>query len=709
MTETATHTPQTEEAEEGVLKRAIETLHDLTVALRSATNKEQRTDAWASVQDAQVVTLVAQAYQENSTKIEQHLSILGTFVGSATRANQFAKAVVRMARTLTAQGRADSMLSSLGAVATVLDRCPPERLIPTEVLAQLKVPRGWMLNDEGVFKLNQEEDPSHICLAPLFLVGRTQDVLTGESHRTICWKGSTGWCQRIVPRGMLSEARKLTALAEFEAPVHSNNAATLVSYLADYEAENSLNMPLVHSTSKLGWMRDGSFVFPEQRIAPPGVKPASFTLTPPEGFENVAKGIQISGTWEGWLEIAEIARDWPYLMVGIYAALAAPLLHVLKHPSFVIDFNGETTGGKTTTLRVAASTMGIPKTGGSSAMHSWDMTKVWLEQTAGFMGNLPVILDDTKRAKSSRVIRDVIYDFSFGGGRGRGAKTGGTRRTSSWSSVLLSSGESSITSFSQDGGTRARVLEFRGKPMGLDPKHGAELSELIQVLVARHHGHMMRRFIEYLAANREHWDQIREAFEQSKMKHAGNLHTPVARRHAGNLAALEIAAEIAHSIGLPRPRADVYSHILKSARMQGISADRPLNAMIAVVNWCSANSTHFWGRHQTDGKGVMRVPSGGFAGSWEGAGWTYIGIRSRKLREILKDEGHHPPEILDRWIERGWMEEKDRTPRGPTGGRLRCKAITRKGVAVALGQQNLQHEDEESEGGEGASLDTGEQ
>lgn len=683
---------ETEAPEKSLQERAADILSALTDALTAAGNKDERDAAWAGVQDAETIALLAEAYNENNTKIEQQVLVLGGLPSCSTRAAAFSKTIVRMARSLLNNERANQMLNSLGSVATVLDHLPPERLVPTTVLSQCRVPRGWLLNNEGVYKVNPESDPTRIALQPIFLVGRTQDILTGESHRSIIWHGTTGWCQRIVPRGQLAEGRRLLALAEYEAPVHTNNMNQIVGYLADFEAENGRDLPLVKSTQQLGWLPDDSFVLPDGRVSRRRDATA-FALTPPEGFERTAAGVCVGGTFEGWLEMAELCSHWPFMMIGIYASLAAPLLHILDTPSFVIDFNGETTGGKTTLLRVAGSCWGSTATGAPSVVHSWDMTKVWLEQTAGFMGHLPVILDDTKRAKSNRVVRDVIYDFAFGNGRGRGARTGGTRKVAHWKSVLLSSGETAITSFSQDGGTRARVLELSGKPLGVNPRKGATIAEKLQHLASIHYGHMGRKFIDYLVENRDHWDQIREAFRQAQDRYAGSLQTGVARRHAPNLAAMEIAGEIAHRLGMPRPKVDVFGHLIRAAISMGSEADRPLAALFEVVTWCVQNQERFWGRMER--VDTLKL-NGNWAGVWEATDWPYIGIASSVLRGILEREGFHPPEIIDRWVERGYLvQDKTKVVRGPYGTRMRCYLLAHKAVMITMTDEAVEPTEDE--------------
>lgn len=674
-----------------LVEQAEKVLSQLMSSLRAASKKADRDMAWMAAQEPETLTTLAKAWAEDEQAIKPHLDAIELLPGSAVRARNLRKALERMAREHRSTKAADRILESLGSVASVLSVMPPEKVVRPTILASCSVPRGWLLGDDGIYKLRPDgEDPIRVTHYPIILTGRTTDVVTGEAKRQVLWNSPSGWCQRTVERQNLVEARRITGLGKHDAPVSSNNAALVVRFLMDFEAENAQHLPMVQSTEKLGWLPDGDFILPEKRVVPPGVAAFPFSLMPPAGMEHAARACEVAGTWEGWLEAAEVAKHFPIAMGVLYASAAAPLVQVLQTNNFIVDVNGETTGGKTTSLRFAASVWGRSNDGRPSMVHSWDMTKVWCEQTASFLNHLPLILDDTKRAKHWRTVRDVVYDFAFGSGRGRGAKDGGTRNTVEWRSILISSGESAITSFSQDGGTRARVLGLRGQPMGSNPKVGSENAERLTELCSENYGHLGRKVVEYLVANHAHHDDLREQFRLSRDRFKKALDTPVSRRHASNLAVLEVAAEIVHALGVPRPEHSPFAFFIESAQEAGKDADRPLAALQEVVSWAAAHQTHFMGRGERDPRGGYKQPQYGWAGAWASENWEYLGINGRVLRRILKDEGFHPAEVLDRWKERGWLltgSQMTRPIRMPGGAQMRCYCLTVEAVAAAMAER----------------------
>ena len=674
-----------------LLDRAKQVLELLTSSLSTAKTKEERDAAWAPLQDPSTLAMMVDAWGEDSGKLKSYIDVIGLMQGSAARSRSLVKLLVRLDKDSRVKDATDRLLQSLGTVAASLTYLPPDKLVNPRILAECLVPPGWAMDQSGVWRLSADgESNVRVTTYPILLTGRSTDVLTGMAKRQVLWLGPAGWCQRTVERLTLSESRRIVALAGLEAPVNSGNAAQVVEFLSAYEAQNAAALPLILSTEKLGWLPDGAFVFPEQRIVPAGVPTIPFTLMPPPGMEHLAAGMSVKGTWEGWLEAAEVAKDWPFLMLALYASITPPLLHILDASSFCVDLSGETTGGKTTALRLAASAWGKAHDGTGSMLHSWDMTKVWAEQTSNFYSHAPLILDDTKRAKSWGVVRDVVYDFTFGAGRGRGARTGGTRSTTSWQSVLLSSGEAAITSFSQDGGTRARVLGLRGKPMGQNPMKGSKLAEQLSDILQDNYGHLARRVVKYLTSCAEHHHLIKAQFNQSRDRYRALALSPVAKRHAGNIAAMEIASEIAHLCGLPRPAESPFNYMVEAANEAGRDADRPAAALSLVINWAAAHQTFFVGRAERQGGGGYHQPVVGWAGVWPATDWSYLGITGRVLRRVLKEEGFHFGEVLDRWVERGWIEVGEKTTRplrGVNGSTLSCYCITKEAVTAAMAEE----------------------
>jgi hypothetical protein len=624
--------------------------------------------AWASVQRAETLNAIAESYLHEETTTSSYIAALEVIAGNARHARALRSAVKKMCaekkRALLTRVTDDDdgggPLPSLGLCLGIAG--PPPSVVDNTMLEQLRVPRGYAVDGTGVWKMTPgpDGDPisTKIASVPIFIVGRTHDVLTGEAKRQVAWRTPAGWTVRAIPRGVLMNSQKLIMLADLEAPVTSNTSALLVGFLSEFEAENMHRFGASQAASRMGWVQQhgvNGFLLPGEYYTPTeGAEPME--LLAPEGMDNLIEGWRPAGSWEGWLAAVDNASDFAPMWVALYAAAAAPLLEIVGCTSFIVDFCGETTGGKTTALRLAASVWGRPSDNGTTAMYSWDSTKVFIERVCGFLCHLPVILDETKRAKSPQVVRDVIYDFANGQGKGRGS-IAGTRATASWRTVMLTSGESAATGFSQDAGTRARVLSIEGKPLGHDRAVGGPAAEAITRGVLEHHGHLGRKVATYLVSIAQQQDDLRRVWEQTRDHYALLARSAVSRRHAQYLATLHLAAEIVHSLGVPRPRCgEPLTLLLEAVKEAEIEADRPLAALTEVATWCAANQTKFWGRHEMDRDGNPRHPSKGWIGTWDSSpDWKYIAVLPSTLREILEGPGYGVDEVLSRWQERGWL------------------------------------------------------
>jgi hypothetical protein len=165
-------------------------------------------------------------------------------------------------------------------------------------------------------------------------------------------------------------------LAAFGLAVTSNNAAALVSFLEDFEAENSATLPSTIITDRQGWLNiEGRELFlcgdtligvaaDDNQSADRA--PVTFRATD-EGNRQIADAIRQKGTFDAWQSAIQQLDRFPRVLIGLFTSLAAPLLKILQVASFVVDFSGETSTGKTTTLRVAASVWGNPCESGLDA------------------------------------------------------------------------------------------------------------------------------------------------------------------------------------------------------------------------------------------------------------------------------------------------------------------------------------------------------
>ena len=257
----------------------------------------------------------------------------------------------------------------------------------------------------------------------------------------------------------------------------------MVKYLSDVENLNDNHIPIQESTSKLGWNGD-DFIPYDQDIVFDG----------DNRFRQLFESINTRGSEDTWLqhviELRQTGRKEIKMMLA--ASFASVLVGKLGGLPFFMDLWGETEGGKSVSLMVAASVWANPDE--IQYICDFKTTDVALEAKADMLNSLPMMLDDT--SKTSSRIRDnfesVVYDLCSGKGKSRSNKELGINRENRWKNCILTNGERPLSSYVQQGGAMNRILEVEcGENVYTNPQKTANL-------VKRNYGHAGRRFIEII-------------------------------------------------------------------------------------------------------------------------------------------------------------------------------------------------------------------
>jgi len=552
----------------------------------------------------------------------------------------------------------------------------------------LEVPPGYRVDSSGVYKEVKAADGSinlaQLTHAPLLITARYADVDTQEEQARISWLRDHMWRDKIVPRSMLASSRSIVDLSSVGAPVHDGVARACVGYLAAQEAANTEAMPAGETTTHMGWVGEDSNAFLVGATPITDGPPRDLKLHGGESTDRQAKSYHRSGTLKGWSDALDTISEYPLAYAAVYAAIAPVFLRVINCPSFVIDWSCNTTRGKTTTLRVAASSWGPPTdTGG--LIHSWLSTPTWIERTAAANCDLPLLLDDTNKipARFRSGLAQTIYAIASGEGKGRGSISR-TQATSQWRTIVLSTGENMITNYTEDAGTRARVLCLSGYPLG---KHGAERAERLEDDLGAHYGHAGPEVVRMLLEARSTWPAIREIYKGHLARYADAAPSVIARRVAKYVALLDTVAGMVHHpdwLNVPRPAKDPIAHVWANVCETTGDSDRQAEALRAIYEAAATRPTSFYGRHSIDNQGGAMQPHQGWLGAWEPestkAPWAYIAWVPSKLRRALEDAGHAPGSILAEWKARGWLDcDSDSNTRKIRidGSRIRCHVIPR--------------------------------
>lgn len=474
----------------------------------------------------------------------------------------------------------------------------------------------------------------------------TVDADTGEYQVEVVWRDpSKGWVGHWVSREALADTQKLTRLARVGAPITAKNKGLVCEWLGACIQEWGASIEQVPTSSTLGW-REKGFLWGSEII---GEVSARLDTTDP-GRAQLVAGYKSAGTWQGWVDqVARPALAHPSTAIMLWASLVPALLKWIPDaPNFLVDLAGETSQGKTTALKIAASVWGDPSEQGG-LVWSWDASPTWIERAASLCHGFPVILDDSKRARTSTV-GQIVYAVAQGQGRGR-ATIEGLQKGAQWRTVLLSSGEQPLTAYcAADGGAGARVLTFWGSPLG-----SAREAQDIKAGVSDHHGHLGPRVVKVLLEELEQDpDCLRSSYRDLLAKVQDWLaergaEGAVVQRVAAYMALLQLARQAALYAGLPEETCpDVWGSVLASVRASSTAADTAMKGLEVVTGYLAAHPDQVWT------KIGGRPPSGGWLGRELSGG--RLAVIATRLDEILSAVGLDAEGIRLRWVERGWVD-----------------------------------------------------
>lgn len=527
-----------------------------------------------------------------------------------------------------------------GLIELATDRIPtpddgPPEEAPADwpVVEGFEIPSPWRANNEGI-KRSKEGVLLAVAHSPVVITGRLVDE-EGHEAVEISWLRDDTWRSRVFNRDVLFNTRKIIDLAAHGVAVTSGNARELATFLSDLEAANIGVLPRKTMTSRVGWLGD-DFICGER----------DDVVLQCDGLEATFAAYRTEGSFDEWKAWAAKLEEHPRAALGIYAALASVLLRVFDVPPFFVDLAGETSKGKTTTLRVGASVWGSPDLVGS-----WDATAVAIETQVGAVDGLPVFLDETKRAGDPKKVAGIVYEVSQGVGRARGAKAGGLRPTLRWSTVVVSTGEQPLTTFTQDGGTRARVVELWGSPFEYECRRF--VLELTAAM-SRNFGHAGPAFVRALLDQQAEWDTWREQFERMADRLAAKATSVVGERRARYVALLRFAAGLAEQFGVMdwKPDRAWWDALLTNGAGED-DDDQPAVAFEAAWQWAATNPDKFWSQRRPE----RMEPRTGWHGRWSGRPDHDIYFRPQVLRQVLERDGHDYPSSVKAWADRGWLDK----------------------------------------------------
>ncbi|HHO0430850.1 DUF927 domain-containing protein [Klebsiella pneumoniae] len=344
--------------------------------------------------------------------------------------------------------------------------------------------------------------------SPLEVVGSGSDG--AERYLVLRWRSPRGHedITRAIPCADIGERDGWRSLKA--GGVNVTTKSTFRAILADWLQQSGTHREwiITHTT---GW-HDGAYVMPDGEVVGDPETPILFN-----GRSAASSGYAIAGTTATWRDsVARLAGGNPSMMLGVAAALSAPLIGLVGADGFGVHLFEQSSAGKTTTSNIASSLWGEP----DALRLTWYGTALGIANEAEAHNDSLLPLDEVGQGSSAKDVATSAYTLFNGAGKLQGAKEGGNRELKRWRTVAISTGEMDIETFLSAGGIRVKAGQlvrllnipmekstvFNGLPNG--KAHADALKEAW----IDNHGAAGREWVKWLAAHQQEAKQaVRDA------------------------------------------------------------------------------------------------------------------------------------------------------------------------------------------------------
>lgn len=553
------------------------------------------------------------------------------------------------------------LLSSAGDIEPIDPKDPLHKLRKIKALREapiaddLRLPEHYEIQRDGSLWRNGDDKHGNqqISPAPILIQRYLDDYYTNEGRVDLCFERDHRWVSVCVARKAIADSRTMVNdLTVYGAPVTSNSASKLVDWIENLEHANTGKIERIACVGRAGWHTIDServFVLDEPVFSEEHENRQPLALDTRGDRRKLFGSLRPLGELDRHIEALRRAWDAdPVAAAMICGALAAPLIEPLGATNFAIHLPGDSSRGKTTMLKIAASVYGDPND--DHWVTSWSVTAVAAELRAAVLTDLPQCYDEVG-ATDPEAIERMLYMLINGGGRTRGQRDLSLRETPTWRTVVLSTGERQLADESTATGAQVRVIQF--PVLGFGKLHAAEVDEIRDACAAVA-GAFGRRWIEMLLRI-EDWTPYRESLRGFVRGLRAQTKDPLHNRAAAYFAVLAVAEGLAHELGLGEADGTTMTRLFREQGRRERVSSLAERSMLLVKDWIAGEADAF--------PPLELSPSGALEPRRISArslnGFRKDGvvlILPRQLRAFCDQHHLSMREVVREWEQRGWVQ-----------------------------------------------------
>ena len=533
-------------------------------------------------------------------------------------------------------------------LAFVREKTPPEKIVYRTT--EIEAPKGyaslytnsWETDGKSIYRMTEFGRAEASC-HPILPVERLTNIDTEMQKLKVAFKSNSHWQEVIADRSVFTSANSIMQLSNNGVRMSQDTAKDLVRYLYEIERDNDNIIPYRQSIGRMGWIKNHGFSPYDN----------DFVFDGESSFKQVFEAMQTNGKRQKWIDcMKEIRTNGVTARILLASSFASILIEPLKKLPFVVHLWGQTGGGKTVSLLMAASVWGNPNEG--YLMRNFNSTQVGLELTATVFNSIPLCINELQITKETNMDKQ-IYQLCEGSGRTRGNKSLGVSRVGTWHNCMLTNGEQPITVNNSGGGVVNRIIEVECKEdIFQDPVK-------VSNIVRDNYGFAGKEFVEYVKNN---IDEIKTKYDK--------IYAKLAESDAADKQIMAAALIVTADLFATKLFFNDKNNLRISEIVGFLSSKSQVSATERAYDflkgWVSMNHQRFeeveiierWGRFSESKDTVYIVSS--------------------KFEEILRKEGYHAKPVLSWLAEQGLIEwsrpgYKKNYRISPGGSSITCIAL----------------------------------
>ena len=325
----------------------------------------------------------------------------------------------------------------------------------------------------------------------------------------------------------------------------------LVRYLNEAEVKNR-----VTEVATTGWHEIGAtkvFALPNKTI------PTCETVIVQGAINTPFESRGTLADWQQSVGLLVSGHSRPTFAVS--AAFDGPLLELLGQEGGGFNLHGQSSRGKTTIAQAAASVWG--KGDSPGFVRPWRSTANALEAAAALHTDTILVLDELGAVEAKEAAM-AIYALASGTGKGRSGRDGSLRRSMTWRTMVLSTGEVRLTDKLIEGrqqvrtGQQVRLVDIpadAGKGLGAFDNGGAAgdpkaLADQIKAAAQTSYGTAGPEFVRRLIDDGILTSDIKAIIEAFQKKYALQAADGQVLRVADRFGLVAAAGELACELGI---------------------------------------------------------------------------------------------------------------------------------------------------------------